>query len=65
MGKKDYDPHPAIIKANELAKAIKNSDAFKEKDLDRVQSIIIECNEIIINTTKLNYGAICKPRSSC
>ncbi len=62
---KDYQNHPVIIKAKELADAIKDSDAFKEKDADRIQSLIIECNEIITETTKLNYGAVCQPKSGC
>jgi len=63
--RKDYPDHPVILKAKELADAIKQSDAFKEKNMEKLQSLIIECNQIITETTKINYGAVCQPRSGC
>lgn len=61
----DYLNHSIILKAKELADAIRQSEAFKEKNMEKLQSLIIEYNEIIIETTKLNYGAVCQPRSGC
>jgi cell fate (sporulation/competence/biofilm development) regulator YlbF (YheA/YmcA/DUF963 family) len=60
-----YLNHPAIIKAKELAEAIKESEAFKEKDMRRLQSLIIEFNQVITETIKINYGAACQPKSGC
>ncbi len=62
---KDYLNHHIIIKAKELADAIQLSEEFKEKDMEKLQSLIIECNQIITETTKINYGAVCRPRSRC
>lgn len=64
MDKKD-SVSKAMIKAKELSDAIRDSYAFKEKDAKEMQNIIRMCNEIIVKTTKLNYGAICQPRSGC
>lgn len=62
---KDHLNHLVIVKAKELADAIQQSEAFKEKDMEKLQSLIIECNQIIVETTKINYGAVCQPRSGC
>jgi len=62
---KDYLNHPAIIKAKELADALIQSKAFREKNMEKLQSLIIQCNQIIVETTKINYGAVCQPRSGC
>lgn len=65
MDNKYYGLHPVIVNAMELAEAIRNSSAFKEKDEEKIQAIIIECNEIIMNTTKINYGLVCQPKGGC
>lgn len=62
---KDYQNHPVIIKAKELAAAIQQSDEFKEKDMEKLQSLIVEYNQIIVDTTGINYGTVCKPKSCC
>ena len=62
---KDYRNHPVIIKAKELAEALQQSDAFREKDMEKLQSLIAECNQIIVGATGINYGAVCKPKSCC
>ena len=62
---KDYPSHLVIIKAKELAEALQQSEAFKEKDMERLQSLIVECNQIIVEATKINYGAVCQPRNGC
>ena len=62
---KDYQNHPVIVKAKEFANALMQSDAFKEKDVEKIQSLIVECNQIINEITKINYGAVCQPRSGC
>ena len=62
---KDYLNHPVMLKAKELADALVQSDAFKEKNGERLQSIIIECNKLINETTRINYGAVCQPKCSC
>ena len=62
---KEYRNHPVIIKAQELAVAIQQSDAFKEKDTEKLQSLIVESNQIIVDATGINYGAVCKPKSCC
>ncbi|MEM2917972.1 MAG: hypothetical protein QXY62_00515 [Candidatus Altiarchaeota archaeon] len=62
---KDVLNHPVILKAKELADALAQSEAFKKKNINKLQSIIVECNQIIVETTKINYGAICQPRSGC
>lgn len=60
---KDYIKHPIILKAKDLADAIKNSKEFSDEN--KKIEIIIECNQIISSITGLNYSAICKPKSSC
>lgn len=65
MDEEDKVNQPAIIKAKELALAIKESSAFKEKNEEEMQAIILECNDIIKKTIKIDYGAVCKPKSGC
>ena len=62
---KDYQNHPVILKAKELAAAIQQSAAFREKDMEKLQSLIVDCNQIIVDATGINYGAVCQPRSGC
>ena len=62
---KDYRNHAVIVKAKELANAIMQSDAFRERNNEKLQDIIIECNQTINEITKINYGAVCQPRSGC
>jgi len=62
---KDYKSHPVIIKAAELAEALRQSEAFNEKNLGKLRSLIVECNQIIVESTKINYGAVCQPKSCC
>ena len=62
---KDYPSHPVIIKAKEIAEAIQRSEAFGEKNMVKLKSLIIECNQIIVEASKINYGAVCKPKSCC
>ena len=64
MDKKDSS-HPVIIKAKELADSIKQSDGFRKGDPNKLQALIIECNEIINEKTKINYGATCQPKKGC
>ena len=65
MDKKEYDTHPVIIKAMELAEAIKDSDAYKENNINLVNYIIFECNDLINYITKLNYNSICQESGCC
>ena len=65
VDKKDYADEPAIVKAKELAQAIKESGAFREKNAEEMQAIIMECNDIIKKTIKIDYGKVCKPKSGC
>jgi cell fate (sporulation/competence/biofilm development) regulator YlbF (YheA/YmcA/DUF963 family) len=65
VDKEDMSNQPAIIKAKELALAIKESDAFKRKNAEEMQAIILECNDIIKKTIKIDYGGVCKPKSGC
>jgi len=65
VDKEDKANRPAIIKAKELALAIKDSSAFKEKNEEGMGEIILECNDIIKKTIKIDYGAVCKPTSGC
>ena len=60
-----YSNHLAIVKAKELADTIVGSDLFKKGDKDELQFLIIECNQIINSIIKINYGAVCQPRSGC
>lgn len=62
---KDNLNHPVMLKAKELADALAQSDAFKEKNSEKLQAIIIECNKLINETTKIDYGAVCQPSSCC
>lgn len=62
---KDYPSHLVIIKAKELAEALQQSEAFKEKGMERLRALIVECNQIIVGATGINYGAVCKPKSCC
>jgi len=62
---KEYLTHPLIIKAKELADALIQSEEFKEKNMEKLQTLIIECNQIIVEIAKINYGDICQPRTAC
>jgi hypothetical protein len=62
---KEYPNRTVIIKAKELAEAIQQSEAFGEKNMVKLKSLIIECNQIIVEASKINYGAVCKPKSCC
>jgi hypothetical protein len=59
-----YTKHPLIIKARELADTLKKSEEFNLDEEKKIE-LIIECNQIITNITGINYGATCKPKSSC
>lgn len=63
-GEEDYAKPPIMVKARELAETLKNSREFNSTE-KRKQGIIIECNKVISAITGINYGATCKPRSSC
>ena len=62
---KNYANHAVIAKARELADALAQSDAFREKDTERIRDLIIECNQQIGEITKINYGSTCQPRGGC
>lgn len=62
---KDYMSHPVIIKAEELAEALRHSEAFNKKNIEKLRSLIVECNQIIVEATKIDYGAVCQPKSCC
>ena len=62
---KDYLKHPVILKAKELAEAILQSEGFKGKNAENMQSLIAECNLVINETIKLDYGQICQPKGGC
>ncbi|MEX0920955.1 MAG: hypothetical protein WDZ62_01700 [Candidatus Pacearchaeota archaeon] len=63
-GKNPSNQH-AIIKAKELAEAIKNSEEFKDGDVVALQSVLTKCNRIISESIKINYEAVCQPRGGC
>lgn len=65
MNETNPSNQPVIIKAKELAEAIKNSEEFKEKDVVALQNILTECTRIISETIKINYEAVCQPRGGC
>jgi hypothetical protein len=53
---------PVMVKANELAEALVQSQEFKDRDWDKQTLLITECNRAIAVETKINYGATA---SSC
>lgn len=65
MNKTNPSNQPAIIKAKELAEAIKNSEEFKDGDVVVLQKVLTECTRIISESIKINYEAVCQPRGGC
>ncbi len=65
MNETNPSNQPVIIKAKELAQAIKNSEEFKDGDVVALQSVLTKCNKIISETTKINYEAVCQPKGGC
>ena len=63
--KKNYATHLVIIKARELAEAIIASEAYKKNMVEEVQRMIIDCNQTISTTIRLDYGSVARPSSGC
>lgn len=49
--------HEVLVKAKELAEVLIHSK--KEKDPIEFLSLLLECNSIILSTTKIDYGTTC------
>jgi len=54
-----------LVKADELAEALMETQEFKEGNNKRFTLILAECNMTIATETRINYGALGKKQDSC
>ena len=54
-----------LARAGELADALLETEDFKNGNAKLFELVLAECNMIITNETKINYGALGKKTSSC
>ncbi|MFW5991326.1 MAG: hypothetical protein ACOCQX_03790 [Candidatus Nanoarchaeia archaeon] len=62
MDEDNFEGHPVLIKAQELADEIKNSEEFKEQDVVALQLILTDCNKLITELIQVDYMTACRPK---
>jgi len=58
---KSYASHPVIIKARELSEAIIASEAYRKNMIEELERMVIDCNQSITTTIRLDYGSVARP----
>jgi hypothetical protein len=54
-----------LAKAGELADALMRTEEFKKGNDKLFELVLAECNMVITNETRINYGALGKKQGSC